>query len=139
MYWIINTYPVRRVSQHLESFDSILLKGTLENQKASKCQPTLYIFPCQLVDLKMPLRISKENVCNEHDGTLSIDIGSISFVPRARTRLPRLLYHLYVASYHSGTLASMVLIVSGAPFTATSDLPFGRVDTVDIRLSAEEN
>ena len=33
----------------------------------------------------------------------------------------------------------MVLIVSGAPFTEINVLPFSRLETVDIRFSADAN
>ena len=71
--------------------------------------------------------------------TLSTLIVSISFAPKAKTRLPLLVYHLYVSSYHSGHSFNMPLIVSGAPFTAARVPPPGREDIVDMRLRAEEN
>ena len=60
-------------------------------------------------------------------------------MPSARTRLPRRVNHLYVSSYFSGTVANIVLMVSGAPLTATKPRPPESVDTVDMRFKAEEN
>lgn len=71
--------------------------------------------------------------------TLSEDNASISFMARANTRLPLRVNHLYVSSYPFGTTLSMVLIVSGAPFTDIRSLPPGKLEIVDIRLRAEEN
>ena len=64
---------------------------------------------------------------------------SISLYPSASTRLPLRVYHLNVSSYSLGTSFSMRLIVSGAPLVATMHRPFGRLDTVLMRLSADEN
>lgn len=71
--------------------------------------------------------------------TLSEDKASISFMARAKTRLPLRVNHLYVSSYPFGTTVSMVLMVSGAPLTAIRSLPPGRLEMVDMRLRAEEN
>lgn len=57
----------------------------------------------------------------------------------ASTRLPLLVYHLNVSSYQSGTLRSIALMVSGAPFTQASVLLLCNIETVDIRFRAEEN
>lgn len=129
---------MRRVGQHFEGFNGIRFQRAMENKKSGKCEVTLDFLTVELVNLQNMLR-SRKQAGRDENGTLSMDIESISFVPRARTRLPRLVYHLNVSSYHSGTCASIRLIVSGAPLTATSAFPEGRVDTVDMRLRAEEN
>jgi hypothetical protein len=64
---------------------------------------------------------------------------SISFAPSANAQLPRLVYHLYVSSYHTGQSFNMPLIVSGAPLTEARVFPPGRDEMVDMRLRAEEN
>ena len=71
--------------------------------------------------------------------TLSEDNASISFMASAKTRLPLRVNHLYVSSYPFGTTLSIVLMVSGAPFTAIKSFPPGKLETVDMRLRAEEN
>jgi hypothetical protein len=133
-----NTYTMRRVGQHLEGLNGIRFQRAMKNEESGKYEVTLDVFSVEPVNLQNVLR-SRKQARQDGDGTLSIDIESISFVPRASTRLPRLVYHLNVSSYHSGTCASIRLIVSGAPLTATRAFPEGRVDTVDMRLRAEEN
>ena len=128
---------MRRVGQHFEGLDGIRFQWAMENEESGKSEVTLDFLTVKLVNLQNVFR--SRNQARQEDGTLSMDIESISFVPRASTRLPRLVYHLNVSSYHSGTCASIRLIVSGAPLTATRALPEGRVDTVDMRLRAEEN
>jgi len=71
--------------------------------------------------------------------TLSEDNAFVSFMARAKTRLPLRVNHLYVSSYPFGATLSMVLMVSGAPFTAIRSLPPGKLEMVDMRLRAEEN
>jgi hypothetical protein len=114
----------------------------MENQESSKHQMTLHRLSRQFIDLPPTTTISlthhqRSPKTNIH--TLSTPIASISFTPSANTRLPRLVYHLYVSSYHSGHTLNIPLIVSGAPLTAAIVFPPGNEETVDMRLRAEEN
>jgi hypothetical protein len=43
--------PVRRISQHFERLDSVLLQRTVENQKPGKGQVALDLVPLEVVDL----------------------------------------------------------------------------------------
>ena len=135
---IRNAYPMRRIRQHLQRLHSILLQRTMEHQEPSKCQAIFNSIAMQLVDLPTSGQLVPP-VANQHTRTFSTLILSIFLIPSASTLLPRLVNHLYVSSYPSGTTFNIPLIVSGAPFAATKICPCGVLAIVDMRFKADEN
>lgn len=49
-----DTYPMRRIRQHLQALHRVRLEGTMENQETSKHEPALDFVARELVDLSTP-------------------------------------------------------------------------------------
>lgn len=89
---------MRRVCEHFDRFDSIRLQWAMENEESSELEATLDLVTSQLVDLRNNTGSENSNNYTYGSITLSVVKAGIDLEAKAKTRLPRLVYHLYVSS-----------------------------------------